>query len=40
MKTKGNYKHGHALVGQVTKTYHAWQNMLDRCYNPVSFDKP
>lgn len=27
-------KHGHAVRGQVSRTYHCWQSMLSRCTNP------
>jgi hypothetical protein len=31
---KGNHKHGHAKKGMITRTYHSWEAMKSRCYDP------
>lgn len=30
------YRHGHALRGAHSKTYHSWGNMIKRCYQPTN----
>jgi len=34
----GNYRHGYARVGSVTKIYKTWQRMRNRCENEASPD--
>lgn len=31
---KGNKKHGHAIPGKVSREYHTWAGMIQRCTNP------
>lgn len=33
-KKNSNFKHGHSLVGHLSRTYITWCNMLARCNNP------
>lgn len=35
MKTSGNYRHGAAKKGAVTRTYKKWLRMNSRCFNPA-----
>ncbi len=34
MKSRGNYKHGGAVIGKRFKEYTVWVCMKGRCYNP------
>jgi hypothetical protein len=38
--TKRNTKHGHAVRGQHTRAYDAWQHLKQRCTNPNNKDYP
>ena len=37
---KRNTKHGHAVRGNHTRAYNAWQHMKQRCLNPNNKDYP
>jgi hypothetical protein len=40
LKSHGYLRHGHARRDGMSKTYHTWRGMIQRCHNPKAANYP